>query len=61
MYDKEFSSMEEDNNHSPFANNEEEYLEHQILMIIEEAPWEGNLAHCHKYYYLLIIKIKNYF
>ena len=52
--------MEEDNNHSPFANNEE-YLEHQILMIIEEAPWEGNLAHCHKYYYLLTIKMKNYF
>ena len=30
-----------------FANNDEEdYLNHQILMIIEEAPW-GDLTHCH--------------
>ena len=28
-------------------NNEEDYLNHQILMIIEEAPW-GDLTHCHK-------------
>ena len=31
-----------------FANNDEEdYLNHQILMIIEEAPW-GDLTHCHE-------------
>ena len=30
-----------------FADNEEEYLNHQILMIIEEAPW-GDLTHCHE-------------
>ena len=31
-----------------FANdNEQEYLNHQILMIIEEAPW-GDLTHCHE-------------
>ena len=28
-------------------NNEQEYLNHQILMIVEEAPW-GDLTHCHK-------------
>ena len=28
-------------------NNEEDYLNHQILMIIEEAPW-GDLSHCHE-------------
>ena len=28
------------------ANDEEDYLNHQILMIIEEAPW-GDLTHCH--------------
>ena len=33
--------------------NEEEYLNHQLLMIIEEAPW-GDLTHCHE-----IIKEKN--
>ena len=33
---------------STFAdNNEEDYLNHQILMIIEEAPW-GDLTHCHE-------------
>ena len=37
-----------------FANNDEEdYLNHQILMIIEEAPW-GDLTHCHE-----IIQKKN--
>ena len=37
-----------------FANNDEEdYLNHQILMIIEEAPW-GDLTHCHE-----IIEEKN--
>ena len=37
-----------------FANNDEEdYLNHQILMIIEEAPW-GDLTHCHE-----IIQEKN--
>ena len=33
--------------------NEEEYLNHQLLMIIEEAPW-GDLTHCHE-----IIEEKN--
>ena len=33
--------------------NEDEYLNHQILMIIEEAPW-GDLTHCHE-----IIQEKN--
>ena len=28
-------------------NDEEDYLNHQILMIIEEAPW-GDLTHCHE-------------
>ena len=37
-----------------FANNDEEdYLNHQILMIIEEAPW-GDLTNCHE-----IIQEKN--
>ena len=31
---------------SPSNFNEEEYLNHQILMIIEETPW-GDLTHCH--------------
>ena len=35
------------------GNNEEDYLNHQILMIIEEAPW-GDLTHCHE-----IIQEKN--
>ena len=31
-----------------FSNfDEEEYFNHQILMIIEEAPW-GDLTHCHE-------------
>ena len=38
---------------SPSNFNEEEYLNHQILMIIEEAPW-GDLTHCHE-----IIQEKN--
>ena len=29
-----------------FTNNEDELLNHQLLMIIEEAPW-GDLTHCH--------------
>ena len=37
----------EENNSSPFSANEEDYLNHQILMIIEEAPW-GDLTHCHE-------------
>ena len=36
-----------------FANNDEDDLNHQILMIIEEAPW-GDLTHCHE-----IIQEKN--
>ena len=28
-------------------NDDEDYLNHQILMIIEEAPW-GDLTHCHE-------------
>ena len=50
--------LSEENNQSQnlitFVNNtEEEYLNHQILMIIEEAPW-GDLTHCHE-----IIQEKN--
>ena len=36
--------LREENNSSL---NEEDYLDHQILMIIEEAPW-GDLTHCHE-------------
>ena len=50
---KKMQWQEEDNNHSLFAKNEEEYLDHQMLMIIEEAPW-GDLTHCHE-----IIREKN--
>ena len=38
----------------PFVNfNDDEYLNHQLLMILEEAPW-GDLTHCHE-----IIQEKN--
>ena len=36
-----------------YSCTEDEYLNHQILMIIEEAPW-GDLTHCHE-----IIQEKN--
>ena len=45
---------EENNGAITFTNDyEDEYLNHQILMIIEEAPW-GDLTHCHE-----IIQEKN--
>ena len=50
---KKIHLIELDNETSPSNFNEEEYLNHQILMIIEEAPW-GDLARCHE-----IIQEKN--
>ena len=54
---KKIHLSEEDNSSQSaitFVNNyEDEYLNHQILMIIEEAPW-GDLTHCHE-----IIQEKN--
>ena len=47
----EMDNVASPNSYSSF--NEEEYLNHQILMIIEEAPW-GDLASCHE-----IIQEKN--